>query len=143
MPICLPIRSVATGRGIADVLGRHRRWIAVVRGQRPALMPTYPLLLCAAPLIVLAGLLVGATAAGPGAVLAAAAALLAALARLLAGAAARRWSGRPPSLMATALDALLADLALLGSFLAACAARTVTWGERRLLLGPGGLLHER
>lgn len=53
----LPARCFDGGRGAIDVIRRAARWQTVVRAQRPALWPTYPLMLGVTPALVLLALL--------------------------------------------------------------------------------------
>jgi ceramide glucosyltransferase len=58
-PVGLSQRPAACydrGRGARAAIGRVGRWLTVVRGQRPALLVTYPLLLAATPALLLAAL---------------------------------------------------------------------------------------
>jgi ceramide glucosyltransferase len=122
-------RSLSSGRSWEQAEERLGRWLTVIRAQRPALLPSYPLLfLATAPLVAL-----GALGASPAAV---AAALLPRLAVALVASAA---AGRRLSL----LDAALGDLLLAGAFLRALRSREVVWRDVPLTIGRGGLLAEK
>jgi ceramide glucosyltransferase len=129
-------RSLACQRTLGGVLGRYARWLQVIRAQRPALLPTYPLLFFPT-FLVLALAAVVAPAHRGGAILAAGLMLLS---RLAVGATARRlargrWSG-----LTLVVDLMLADLLLLGSFVKALVQRTVVWRGRSLAVEEGGRL---
>jgi ceramide glucosyltransferase len=123
-----PARSLARGRSWGDARGRYARWIHVMRGQRPLLLPSYPALLAATPLLVVAGVL-GSLCGGWGGVLAA---TIACLARLAVAIAARWRTGRPMAPGALAGDAVLADLLLLSAFVQALSSHRTTWRGRIL-----------
>jgi ceramide glucosyltransferase len=119
-----------------QVVERFGRWMLVVRGQQPRLLPSYPLFFFATPL-VLALALLGAPAA-PGASLVALG--LAASARLIVTLTARHWSGRGLRAIPALLDAALSDTVLLLAWLRAVTRREVEWRGRRLRVEPGGEL---
>ena len=121
------VRSLAQGRSLRQVVGRYARWIAVVRSQRPYLLPSYPLFFAAAPLLLVA---LAATAAhGAGA-----AAAVVVVCRLGAAWMARRASGRPTTLVSLGVDAALADALLLAAFARATTTRRVLWRGAALRL---------
>jgi ceramide glucosyltransferase len=128
------VPSLASGRSWGDVLRRYARWIGVVRSQRAALLPSYPLLLAATPLIVALSL-----AAFLREGLAGLAALaLALLVRWAIAVLARRRVGRPAR---GAFGAgLVADAVLLAAFFRAMTTRELEWRGVRLALGGHGLV---
>ncbi len=106
----------------SQAVERYGRWIAVIRRQRPALLPSYPLLfLATAPLVSLA---LAAGAPGAAAVALTARLAVAGAARRAAGLRVRPWD--PP------LDAVLGDALLWRAFARALATRRVTWRGRVL-----------
>jgi ceramide glucosyltransferase len=123
-------RSLAAGRSLGAVVARYARWVAVVRGQRPLLLPSYPLLFASAPIV--AALALGA---GAPAIAGAALGLRVALARAAQAACGRR--GSLPSALA---EALLADTLLLAAFVRAVGSREVEWRGERLRVLRGGIL---
>lgn len=135
-------RSAATGRSWEAAVGRYGRWMAVIRGQRPWLLPSYPLLFFATPLVLGgAGLCawVGDARARAVAMGAAGVVLVARAAVALAG----RWRrGSGPWGAGLVLDAVLGDVLLARAFLRALGRRTVWWRGRALRVGPDGALTE-
>lgn len=122
------------------VVGRFARWMLVVRGQRPLLLATYPLLFFATPLI-LALAAVGALAQPT---LAGLAVALAVFARASITISARRWSGRGEGLagaLAWIRDALLSDLVLALAWVRALSSRTIDWRGHLLRVDREGRLH--
>jgi len=140
-------RSLARGRPFAAVVARYARWMQVVRGQRPWLLPSYPLLFFATPVLVSAGLLLAAVALAAGqagsACGAMAAVASAVAARLVvaaeAGAATEARAAGPWRLVT---DALLADVTLALAFARASTTRALVWRGRPLAVRPGGRLEE-
>lgn len=129
-------RSLSSGRTWAQAAERFGRWITVIRAQRPALLPSYPLLFVATvPILALAAAAAPAFPAHAAAVAAAAVALRLSVA-LTAGAAA----GRRAPLLRLAVDALLADALLAAAFARALRSRRVVWRDVPLTIGRGGLL---
>ncbi|HEU4409251.1 MAG TPA: glycosyltransferase [Polyangiaceae bacterium] len=134
-----PASSLARGRGLGAVVERYARWVQVIRVQRRALLPSYPLLFFATPLAVLLAL--AAAAVRPGVAFAALG--LALGARVAAAAGARRLVGRGGGALGLALDVVLADALLAAAFARALARRSVVWRGRELCPGPGGRWHLR
>ena len=147
---CVPetASSRARGRSRDAVVGRYARWLAVIRWQRPTLLPSYPLwffpALVLAPAWGLLALAAWGTSASASLVAAALLGLAATVAiRVGLAAAARRVSrprGARPSWGGVAADALRADLTLAGAFLRCLRTDHVEWRGRRLALTPGGRL---
>jgi ceramide glucosyltransferase len=131
-------RSTAGGRAWTDVLGRYARWIAVIRAQRPWLLPAYPIILAGTPVLVAA---CAATAVVDGPVFAGAA-VVAGATRLAVAAVARRRTERPWTLVALAKEALLADALLLAAFVRALTTRQVAWRGKQLIVRADGRLAE-
>ncbi|MFO0552568.1 MAG: glycosyltransferase [Polyangiaceae bacterium] len=126
-------RAHVSGRSVATVAARFGRWLTVVRGQRPALLASYPLLFSATwPLIALA-LVLGTSAVhlGLAAVVLGARLAVARVAAHVAGV-------RAPSIALV----LLADAVLLWALGRAVSTRRVRWRDRELILGPRGELLE-
>jgi len=132
-------RSVASGRSLATVLERYRRWLLVIRAQRTALLPSYPLLLAAAPL---ACVLAAMALATHDLLLGAAAAVVIAT-RVVVACAARRHAGLPLAPFVAAGQAMLADGTLLVALGAALASRRVGWRGAPLVIGRHGRLEPR
>ena len=126
--------ALASGRTWHEVLDRYTRWIAVVRAQRPSLLPSYPLLLAATPLALL---LEGGASALEGLAAARAAVVTLAL-RWWIGALARHSAGLPPKVFGIIAAGLAADVLLLCAFVRAVTRRDVVWRGRRLVLAPHG-----
>lgn len=133
-----PVSSRASGRTVAQVVARYARWVMVIRAQRPALLPSYPLLFGAAPLAL--ALALGAAAEAPAVALSVCAATL--IIRLAVVRAAARTSGQPGKWAPGLAYGLLADLVLLAAFFRALGPATVRWRGRVLRLGPNGRLLE-
>lgn len=126
------------GRRLSDVVDRYARWALVVRAQRPLRLLGYPLVLVATPFVLaLSGL---AIARGEAPVLAALAAAVAIGTRLHAATLAARAAGRPASIFARVVDAVLADGVLLVAFVRALVSRRLSWRGRALRIGAGGRL---
>ncbi len=129
-----PAGSVAGDRSLRDVVARYRRWLLVMRAQRPWRLLAYPLLICAAlPLALIGvGLALGGVTAG---LAVAALALLVRVAVVAAteGATARRG-------LAAVVDAFVADAVLAWAWGSALGARQTQWGGRQLRLGRDGRL---
>ncbi|MFO7565972.1 MAG: glycosyltransferase [Enhygromyxa sp.] len=121
---------------LAQVIERIGRWMLVVRGQQPRLLPTYPLFFFATPMVCALALL--GAAGSPE--LAATALGLAVGARLLVTLAARYWSGRGVRALPTLVDAVLSDSVLMLAWLRAVSRREVEWRGHRLRVEPGGQL---
>lgn len=130
-----PVRSLACGRSVADVIERYGRWLWVVRAQRPLRLLAYPLWLAAAPLLVLAGLgMLGVDPAVGAAILGTTLATRGALAVMATRAGGLPLRGR------LGLDVWLADLALLWALARVLGSREVRWADRTLRLGEDGRL---
>ncbi|MFO0757130.1 MAG: glycosyltransferase [Byssovorax sp.] len=131
-------RSMASGRSMEQALSRFARWLMVIRAQRPALLPSYPLLFFATPLILALSLLTAPAAPLP----ALAGALLALASRAAVALFASRAAGRPLGLGAALRASLAGDWLLARAFARALGSRHVEWRGSSLVLGPGGLLRE-
>lgn len=134
----VPVLGRARG-GPADfggVVARFGRWMLAARGQRPELMPTYPLLFFGTPL-VLALAAVGVFARPQ---LAGIAALLAVSARLLVTLTAQYWAKRPMGIGRALVDAVLGDLALGIGWIRGMSSREVQWRGHTLRVGRDGRL---
>lgn len=127
--------SLAQGRSWDDVVARYARWIAVVRAQRPHLLPAYPLLFALPPLAAFA-----AGAAVVDGALGAVALALALGARLGAAVLARLRNDLDVEPARLPVDVLLADLVLLAAWLRALGSRDLKWRGRSLRIGPSGVL---
>ncbi len=138
--VCAPLLapSLAQGRSLRTVIGRYGRWLTVIRGQRPALLATYPLVLAATPLLL--GLAAVACAVdGPLALVGAGAAIVA---RLAIAGLARAVTGQPLRPWSLAVDATLADLLLLAACARALGSRQTSWRGVTLRLDEAGRLTE-
>jgi ceramide glucosyltransferase len=122
--------------GFRQVVERFGRWMLAVRGQRPRLLPTYPLFFFATPLVLL---LAGLGAYGKP-MIAVVAAGLAVMGRLIVTLAAQYWSGRRVSLLRALLEAVLGDLALGLAWVRALTRRDLEWRGHRLRVEPNGRL---
>lgn len=134
----LVVTSIAEGRTWSAVVERYARWLAVIRAQRPILLPSYPLLFFATPLLILfsalATLLEGGDAWMAGAV--------AIMARLAIAVTARLRCGRPLRVLRLPVDIVLADLLLIFAFVRVVRSRTTTWRGVALHLDDGGTFSE-
>lgn len=128
------VRAIASARSMSGVLARYTRWLWVIRAQRPSLLLSYPLLLAASP--VLLGLLAVLAIAAPS--WAGGLSALVLTTRMAVAFAAARPRGRKAA--AVAYEWLLADAVLLLAFVRALGRPEVSWRDRTLRLGPGGLL---
>lgn len=127
-------RSAACGRSLAATLDRYARWLLVIRGQRPWLLPSYPLLFASLlPLIALSLV----APAGPWSL---AAVVVALAARFIAASAARRLVSGRFLLVTPWVDVMLSEPLLLAAFFKALSRRTLTWRGRSLSLARGGRL---
>jgi ceramide glucosyltransferase len=129
-------RARGSEASFEQVVARFGRWMLAVRGQRPLLLPTYPLFFFATPLVLLlAG--VGAFAEP---MIALTAAGLAILGRVIVTLAAQHWSGRCMGLGRVIVEAALGDLALGLAWVRALARRDVEWRGHRLRVERDGRL---
>jgi len=120
-PLTAPSR--AQGRSWAQVIGRYKRWITVIRTQRPQLLLAYPALIAATPLVASLALLTVAV----GGRHALAAASVAGGSRLFAACLARFRSGRPLRPLSLPIDIALADGLLLVAFAGALVSGRTVW----------------
>jgi ceramide glucosyltransferase len=118
------------------VVQRFGRWILAVRGQRPQLLPTYPLFFFATPLVLV---LAGLGALGRPAI-ALAAVGLAVFARVIVTLAAQHWSGRRMGPLRVIVEAGLGDVALGLAWVWALTRRDLEWRGHPLRVEPGGRL---
>jgi ceramide glucosyltransferase len=129
-------RARGSEASFEQVVERFGRWMLAVRGQRPQLLPTYPLFFFATPLVLLlAG--VGAFAEP---MIALAAVGLAILGRMIVTLAAQHWSGRRMGLLPVIVEAGLGDLALGLAWVRALTRRDVEWRGHRLRVESDGRL---
>jgi len=133
--------SRASGRSLHGVILRYARWIAVIRAQRPGLLPSYPLLFASTPsLLALSAMAL--VAEGPVAWLAFSAVVAA---RAWVFLIARRLSHRPPGFSSQTVRALffafVSDFVLLAAFVRAMVWRQLTWRGISLTTR-GAQLHE-
>jgi ceramide glucosyltransferase len=129
-------RARGSEASFEQVVERFGRWMLAVRGQRPLLLPTYPLFFFATPLVLL---LAGAGAfAEP--MIALTAAGLAILGRVIVTLAAQHWSGRRMGLLPVIVEATLGDLALGLAWVRALTRRDLEWRGHRLRVEPDGRL---
>lgn len=129
-------RARGSEASFEQVVERFGRWMLAVRGQRPLLLPTYPLFFFATPLVLLlAG--VGAFAEP---MIALVAAGLAILGRVVVTLAAQHWSGRRTGPLRVLVEAGLGDLALGLAWVHAMTRRDVEWRGHRLRVEPDGRL---
>lgn len=127
-----PAPAKASGRSARDVVARLARWARVVRSERPWLLPSYPLLFAPLPLAMIT-LLSAVIARDP--VVACASALVAASRLAVAH---RRGGG----VVATMLDAVRGDVALLEGFALALVRPSFEWRGRTLRIDARGRLVE-
>ena len=131
-------RSRASGRSVRATTSRYARWLTVIRAQRSALLPSYPLLFAFTP-GVLALVALGAHDA-PWLALGLGSAAIAS--RVATAYVAAKVTGRRTSIARASLEALLADLVLLAAFVRALAVRGVRWRGHSLRTDPTGRLAE-
>ncbi|PRQ01180.1 glycosyltransferase [Enhygromyxa salina] len=136
--VAAPILGRARGGdpSFSQAVARFGRWMLAVRGQRPALMSTYPLFFFATPIVLaLAGIgLVGRP------IIAATAAGLAVFGRLVVTLAAQHWSGRRVGVGRAVIEAGLGDVALGLAWLRAMSRREVEWRGHQLRVERSGRL---
>lgn len=126
------VRAMVRGRTVRAVFERYKRWVTVVRAQRPWLLPSYPLLLAAGPLQLVAGLV----AAGLDGALGLVALGGVLVARSLVTALVRRRAVSRS--MSPSLLPWLADTLLLAAWVGALVSTTVQWRGVRLHVTRGG-----
>ncbi len=119
-----------------QVIERFGRWMLVVRGQMPRLLPSYPLFFFATPMI--AALAVLGLHGNPDVAVTALA--LAFVARLQITLTARYWSRRGLRPVPALVDAALSDLVLMLAWIRAVRRREIEWRGHRLRVEPGGQL---
>ncbi len=129
-------RARGSEASFCSVVQRFGRWMLAVRGQRPKLLPTYPLFFFATPM-VLALACFGAIERPK---LALVAVGLAAAARVIVTLAAQHWSGRRMGPLRVIVEAGLGDLALGLAWVWALTRRDVEWRGHRLRVEPDGRL---
>jgi ceramide glucosyltransferase len=135
-------RSLAEGRTLSSTARRYARWIAVVRAQRPHLLPTYPLFFFGTlPFVLLA--LALAVSGIVGVAAAASSALFVSTTRLLVARIAHHRTGRNCSLPRLAARALMADAVMAAAWLLALSSRNFEWRGLPLAIEPGGRLVAR
>lgn len=131
-------RSTATLRETAS---RMARWLFVVKGQRPALVLSYPLLLAA---VVPFALLVALLVCGPTPSFVPSCSLAAVVAaRLAVSFEGRRLAGIRRGVLAGLVDIVLADLVLGFAVVSALGSRTLAWRGESLRLEGARLTRER
>ena len=128
-------RTQPRGSGLRDALGRLSRWLLVVRGQRPALLATYPLLFFPAVPAALVAWSAGGALAHVACALFVAPRLAIALWALPAG-------FRRGSPVVAILGGLVADGAIALAFCRALVTARTTWRGTMLRVGRGGVLRE-
>ena len=129
-------RARGSEASFGQVVERFGRWMLAVRGQRPKLLPTYPLFFFATPLVlVLAGLGVYGRP-----MIALTAASLAVVARVIVTLAAQHWSGRRMGPLRVIAEAGLGDVALGLAWVRALTRRDVEWRGHRLRVESDGRL---
>jgi ceramide glucosyltransferase len=127
-----PVLSLASHRSLAGVLRRYARWIAVIRGQRAGLLPSYPLLFAAAPLqLALAAVALVRTPS-----FVAFLALLIVIAGRVQTAVFARTRARR-SIRGALASIWLADIVLLAAFVVALTTRRIRWRNSWLRLDQG------
>lgn len=136
--VAAPAVSVARGRSLGAVIARYARWLAVIRAQRPLLLPSYPLLFFGTyPAVALA--LVGSPQTPPLALVAAA--LL--LTRFAVARAAAHAGGRSPTWAGSVAECALSDGLLAAAFATMlCRGRRVAWKDQRFTFDRRGMLRE-
>lgn len=133
-------RSMASGRGLGDVIRRLSRWMKVMRGQRPWLIVSYPIFFFAALLLFIFGSFLAIIATDWPSRAGAALALSALLTRVGFSFVARRRCGDRISVLGAAIDAVLADVTLACAFVSACSSRRLSWRGAFLYIGRDGRL---
>jgi hypothetical protein len=125
-----PAYEARRGQTVGEALGRLTRWTVIMLAQRPHMAWTCPLYLIALPCQLALWAL--SFVAGAPRFLCALGALVSVLTRLGLGRLARRSSGGQATWSTCAVDAVLADGALLACFAKALCARRVRWHGRSL-----------
>jgi ceramide glucosyltransferase len=125
----VPVWQAVGRRDMADVWTRHRRWAICRRMEEPLAFHAEPCL-GAAMACLSAGIAAPALGVGPGA---AVAATIATWILVEAGiAAAKGW----PLTVAMPLALVIREAMMPAVWIAALCARSIAWGDRRLVLGP-------
>jgi ceramide glucosyltransferase len=122
-----------SGRSARATIARVGRWLTVVRGQRPELLPTYPLLLAATPALLFAALVVRSP-------IMLAFTSLVLLLRLLLCRALRRFQGLQRGLLASLGEVLQGEGLLWLGFLRAVSSRRIRWRGHPFLVERRGRL---
>jgi len=128
-----PGRCCDSGRSAGQAIDRVARWLAVVRSQRPELMPSYPLLMAATPALVACGLVlhspifIGLTTA------------VVALRTLLSWSL-RRFFGLRIGALRAFCEVFLGELLLWLGFLRAVSSRRIRWRGHAFYVERGGRL---
>ena len=134
--------SRAQGRAFRSVIQRFTRWLLVIRGQRPALLLTYPLFFGAtAPILTLAAV----ACLSPGGwarILGGYAAAVTLISRWTLAMVARRISGARARPLRAVLDVALSELTIWWAFGRALVQRRVIWAGRSLRLSSSGRLED-
>ncbi len=129
-----PARAGVGGRSLRVVSRRYRRWVAILRAQRPLLLLTYPTLIAPLPFVAVASLAVDRRLVGGFVVVRLA---IAWTARVLT-----RIPWKPWTPLTTLLLALIADLALMWALAQALLSRNVPWRNLVLRLRADGTIIE-
>ena len=122
--------------GCRALVARLSRWVLVIRAQRPALLPSYPLLLAAGPLAIVVAV-AGIAVRDP--FLVAAGGVVLAM-RVFLSIAVPRMAGQAVRVFRAPVRAVSADVLLLCAFVLALATRRVVWRGRELTIGEEGRL---
>lgn len=123
-------------RELGAAVDRYARWMAVIRGQRPHLLPTYPLFFAPLPLVLVLSA-VGAAALPQTATLAVGVALSG---RTLVALTARWLAGDGLALRHALGDILLAEIVLSSAFVRVLRSRELAWRGTALRVDRGGKL---
>ena len=129
----LPARCFDGGRTARQVIDRAARWQTVVRAQRPALWPTYPLMLGVTPALVLLALL------WPSKVLTGFVLTLVVL-RTILSQRLLQLQGLPASLFQSVVALVQGEGLLWLGFLRSAASRRITWRGHPFRVERGGHL---
>lgn len=130
----LPVAAVAVatpqGRRFGDVVGRYRRWLAVLRAQRPLHLAAYPLWLSPVVSQLLLAAALGEPRWGAAAL----------VSRWFVALVARWRADRAVRPVVAGVDAVLAEMVLGLAWFAAIASRRVVWRGVGLRIGGDGRL---